>query len=114
MVMGTRATAAVADRDYRHAGEGLTMAVDHLERSASDLRHPRDHRRGSAGLRGGSGSAVAPNVIRVFCRGWSFRAADHEIESRLAAGAAGKRGPNSAGIGHVGANRTENQESSDA
>lgn len=38
----TRAAAAIADRDYRHAGEELIMAVDHLERSASDLRHPRD------------------------------------------------------------------------
>jgi hypothetical protein len=38
----TRAAAAIADRDYRHAGEELIMAVDHLERSALDLRRPND------------------------------------------------------------------------
>jgi len=38
----TRAAAAVAVRDHRHAGEELTMAVDHLERAAFDLRRPHD------------------------------------------------------------------------
>jgi hypothetical protein len=38
----TRAAAAIADRDYRHAGEELIMAVDHLERSALDLRRPNE------------------------------------------------------------------------
>jgi hypothetical protein len=38
----TRAAAAVADRAYRHAGEELIMAVDHLERAAHDLRQPND------------------------------------------------------------------------
>jgi hypothetical protein len=38
----TRATAAIADRNYGHAGEELLMAVDHLERSALDLRRPKE------------------------------------------------------------------------
>lgn len=38
----TRAVAAIADRDNRHAGEELIMAVDHLERSALDLRRPNE------------------------------------------------------------------------
>jgi hypothetical protein len=38
----TRAVAAIADRDHRHAGEELVMAVDHLERAALDLRRPND------------------------------------------------------------------------
>ena len=38
----TRAVAEIADRDYRHAGEELIIAVDHLERSALDLRRPND------------------------------------------------------------------------
>jgi hypothetical protein len=38
----TRAVAAIADRDYRRAGEELIMAVDHLERSALDLRRPNE------------------------------------------------------------------------
>ena len=38
----TRAVAAIADRDYQHAGEELLMAVDHLERSALDLRRPNE------------------------------------------------------------------------
>jgi hypothetical protein len=38
----TRAAVAIADRDYRDAGEELLMAVDHLERAALDLRRPND------------------------------------------------------------------------
>jgi hypothetical protein len=38
----TRAVAAMQDRDYRRAGEELVMSIDHLERAARDLRHPRD------------------------------------------------------------------------
>ena len=38
----TRAAAAIADHDHRDAGEELLMAVDHLERSALDLRRPND------------------------------------------------------------------------
>lgn len=38
----TRAAAAITDHDYRHAGEELVMAVDHLERSALDLRRPNE------------------------------------------------------------------------
>lgn len=37
----TRAKAASAGREYRRAGEELTMAVDHLERATRDLRRPR-------------------------------------------------------------------------
>ena len=38
----TRATVSIAERDYRHAGEELLMAVDHLERAALDLQRPND------------------------------------------------------------------------
>jgi hypothetical protein len=38
----TRAAAAIADRNYGHAGEELLMSVDHLERSALDLRRPNE------------------------------------------------------------------------
>jgi len=38
----TRAAAAIADRNYGAAGEELLMAVDHLERSAVDLRRPNE------------------------------------------------------------------------
>lgn len=38
----TRAAAAIEDHDYGDAGEELLMAVDHLERSALDLRRPND------------------------------------------------------------------------
>jgi len=38
----TRAAAVIEDRDYGAAGEELLMAVDHLERSALDLRRPND------------------------------------------------------------------------
>jgi hypothetical protein len=38
----TRAAAAIADRNYKAAGEELLMAVDHLERSAVDLRRPNE------------------------------------------------------------------------
>jgi hypothetical protein len=38
----TRAAAAIADYDYGDAGEELLMAVDHLERSALDLRRPNE------------------------------------------------------------------------
>jgi hypothetical protein len=44
----TRAAAALADRAYRHAGEELIMAVDHLERAARDLRPPNDSAAGRA------------------------------------------------------------------
>jgi hypothetical protein len=44
----TRAAAALADRAYRHAGEELIMAVDHLERTAHDLRQPNDSDAGRA------------------------------------------------------------------
>jgi hypothetical protein len=36
----TRAVAALADRAYRNAGEELLMSVDHIERTARDLRRP--------------------------------------------------------------------------
>jgi len=38
----TRAAAAIEHSDYGDAGEELLMAVDHLERSAVDLRRPND------------------------------------------------------------------------
>jgi len=38
----TRAAAAIEHYDYGDAGEELLMAVDHLERSALDLRRPND------------------------------------------------------------------------
>jgi len=38
----TRAAAAIEHSDYGDAGEELLMAVDHLERSALDLRRPND------------------------------------------------------------------------
>lgn len=38
----TRAAAAIENREYRDAGDELLMAVDHLERSALDLRRPNE------------------------------------------------------------------------
>jgi hypothetical protein len=38
----TRAAAAIENRDYGDAGDELLMAVDHLERSALDLRRPNE------------------------------------------------------------------------
>jgi len=38
----TRPAAAIEHSDYGDAGEELLMAVDHLERSALDLRRPND------------------------------------------------------------------------
>ena len=44
----TRAAAAIEDGTYGHAGEELLMAVDHLERSALDLRRPNESEAGPA------------------------------------------------------------------
>ena len=38
----TRAVAALTDRRYQNAGEEILMSVDHLERTAHDLRRPYD------------------------------------------------------------------------